>query len=56
MGTSERDILRTAKDKELWKSVATNILIEHCTQREREGFKLFIEIMMSYVCCRKAFK
>ena len=31
MGKSERDILRTAKDRELWKSMATNVLIEYGT-------------------------
>ena len=29
IGTSERDIIKTAKDGELWKSMATNVLVEH---------------------------
>ena len=31
MGKSERDIQRAAKDRELWKSIATNVLIEYGT-------------------------
>ena len=31
MGKSERDILRTAKDREIWKSMTTNTLIEYGT-------------------------
>ena len=31
MGKSERDILRTAKDRELWQSMATKVLIEYGT-------------------------
>ena len=31
MEKSERDILRSAKDRDLWKSMATNILIEYGT-------------------------
>ena len=31
VGKSERDILRSAKDREVWKSMATNVLIEYGT-------------------------
>ena len=41
MGKSERDILRAAEDRELWKSMATNVLIEYGTLRQKEYTTLF---------------